>query len=467
MNLRLAVGSTLFGLAWSVLPPSHAAADVTPHGLFQSNMVLQQQMAVPVWGTAADGEKVSVTLADQTVETIAKDGRWQVTLKPLQAGGPFQLVIQGNNRVVLDNVLVGEVWVCSGQSNMQFSMEGVPNAKEAIAQSENPRLRLITLRRQGRSTPQDDVQADWVECGPKTLGSFSAVGYFFGKALQAKLDVPIGLINGNVGGTRAEQWTSRETLQSLPELRHLAENDSSSKLYNGIIHPLMPFAIRGVIWYQGESNAGRAYQYRTLFPAMIANWRQAWGQGDFPFLFVQLAPFQAIVGEPQESELAELREAQLLTMLKAPHTAMAVITDVGDEKDIHPNQKQPVGERLALAARALAYGENVVYSGPVYKGMTTSGNQAIVSFTHANDGLTAKGDKLSGFTMAGPDKKFHNAQAEIKDDTVVVVSDQVPRPIAVRYGWADYPLGNLANKNGLLASPFRTDDFPGLTAERR
>jgi sialate O-acetylesterase len=234
-----------------------------------------------------------------------------------------------------------------------------------------------------------------------------------------------------------------------------------------MIAPLVPYAIRGAIWYQGESNAGRAYEYRTLFPAMIRNWRDAWGQGDFPFLFVQLAPFMKIVTEPGESAWAELREAQLLTTRTVPNTAQAVITDVGDEDDIHPKQKEPVGKRLALAALALAYGRDVVYSGPDYQRMKVEGDRAVLSFKHVGEGLEARGGPLKGFAIAGTDRKWVNGEAEIQGDRVVVWSPQVKGPVAVRYGWANYPLGNLWNKDGLPASPFRTDDFPLTTEPKR
>jgi sialate O-acetylesterase len=241
---------------------------------------------------------------------------------------------------------------------------------------------------------------------------------------------------------------------------------AATTLYNGMIAPLIPYAIKGAIWYQGESNAGRAFEYRTLLPAMIKNWRADWKLGDFPFLIVQLAPFQKIEAEPQESAWAELREAQLLTTKKVPNTAIAVITDVGDEKDIHPKWKAPVGERLALAARALANGEKIVYSGPVYRTMKVDGKKVILSFDHVGTGLVAKGGPLLGFTIAGQDRRFHRAEAEIHDDKVVVFSERVDRPVAVRFGWANYPVVNLWNKEGLPASPFRTDDFPMITDPR-
>lgn len=489
-----------------------AAADVTAHALFCDNAVLQQAMKAPVWGTADDGEKVTVRFQGQTVSTRADGGRWSVVLEPLTAGGPAEMVIQGNNTITLENVLVGEVWVCSGQSNMAMTVARCHDAEAVIAQSANPSIRLFTVPRKGADEPQTDVDGSWSECGPATVGGFSGVGYFFGKHLQEKLDVPIGLINSSYGGTPAEAWTSRPVLASKPPLQSILDNfaqaverypearkrhevalakwkEAAAKarregkkprrapqppmgpnnhrrpgaLYYAMICPLQPYAIRGATWYQGEANAGRAYQYRTLLPAMIECWRDDWRQDDFPFLVVQLAPFRKIVDEPTESTWAELREAQLLTMLNDPNTATAVITDVGEEDDIHPKKKKPVGDRLAIAARALAYGEKTEYSGPVYKCMEVKDGKAILSFDHLGGGLVAKGGKLTGFTVCGEDREFVNAEAEIVGDTVVVSSPDVARPVAVRFGWADFPVVNLWNKAGLPASPFRTDEFPGVT----
>jgi sialate O-acetylesterase len=366
------------------------------------------------------------------------------------------------------------------------------------------------------SLPLSRVRGTWQECGPQSVEHFSAVAYFFGRDVQRALNVPVGLIHTSWGGTPAEAWTSTAALEAELALKYLAERQShaledypkaldryiaeitkfketvlqaaaekrelpqppnpptppgrnpwgSSTLYNGMIASLIPYGIRGAIWYQGESNAGRAFEYRTLLPAMIKDWRKEWGGADFPFLIVQLAPFMKIEAEPKESQWAELREAQLLTALHLPNTALTVITDVGNETDIHPKWKEPVGARLALAARALAYGEKIVYSGPTYSGMKVDGNQAILSFQHAGRGLVAKGEPLVGFTIAGPDHKFVKAEAEIRDDKVVVWSPKVQQPIAVRFGWANYPVVNLWNREGLPASPFRTDDFPMLTGPK-
>jgi sialate O-acetylesterase len=476
-------------------------------------MVLQRGMPVPVWGTAANGEKVTVRFQGQTAAAVAEDGKWSVRLAAIEAGGPAELVISGDNTVTVKNVLVGEVWVCSGQSNMAMTVSRSENAEEAIARSANPEIRLFTVPRGGADEPQTEVDGSWSECGPETVGGFSAAGYFFGKHLQEELGVPVGLINSSVGGTPAEAWTGRPVLASKPELKSILDAHAETvkrypealeryeealgkwkeeaaaarkegktlgrrapqppmgpdnpkrpaALYYAMISPLQPFAIRGAIWYQGEANSGRAYQYRSLLPAMIGCWRDDWGQGDFPFLVVQLAPYMKIQEEPGESAWAELREAQLLTMLTVPNTATAVITDVGEENDIHPKKKKPVGDRLALAARALAYGEKIEYSGPIFKAMKVEGGKVILSFDHLGGGLVAKGDKLTGFTIAGEDRKFVNADAAIEGDTVVVSSPEVSRPAAVRFGWANFPLGNLWNRAGLPASPFRTDDFPGVT----
>jgi sialate O-acetylesterase len=451
-----------------------ARAEVKPHGLFTDNMVLQRDTECPVWGTAEAGEDVSVSLGktgeDKGIGVRTKadaDGKWKVSLPGQKAGGPYTLIIGGKEKkVTLKNVYFGEVWVCSGQSNMEQSLATTADARKVIENSKNPMIRLYTVRHRNEKMPVGDVRGTgWQECDPKSVGHFSAVAYYFGRDLQKKLNVPIGLIHSSVGGTPAEAWTPRPAMEADPQLKGLAARGSS--LYNGMIAPLQPFAIKGVIWYQGESNAGAAYQYRTLFPTMIRAWREAWKEGNFPFLFVQLAPWMAIVDKPQESAWAELREAQLLTSQKVPNTAMAVITDAGDPRDIHPKRKEPVGARLALAARALAYGEKIVYSGPLYDKIKVEGNKAVLSFKDVGKGLEAKGGELTGFTIAGEDRKFHNARAKIENNTVVVWSDDVAKPVAVRYGWANCPVVNLWNKDGLPASPFRTDDFPMVTGPKK
>lgn len=519
--MRRTFESALLVAALAVLPPS-ARAEVKLHPLIGRGMVLQQGVKCPIWGTADRPESVKVTLKtkDKTFEAepvkVKGKGAWRCDLPPLQAGGPFTLTIREDKALTLEDVYVGEVWICSGQSNMEWTLAATTGAKEAIQKSKNPRIRLFTVAKATSLAPQHKVQGSWVESRPGTVDLFSAVGYYFGRDLNKALDVPIGLIHSSWGGTVAEAWTPRSALEEEADLRYMATRLDAMKkfydqqssrylkdledylpraqkahaagkdlptpptyplspgrdpntptvLYNAMIHPLRPFAFRGAIWYQGESNAGRAYEYRKLFPTMIESWRKAWGGDDFPFLFVQLAPWQAIDSEPKESNWAELREAQLLTAEHVKNTGMAVITDVGDPKDIHPRQKAPVGARLALAARALAYKEKITYSGPIYDRMHIEANKIVLSFKHVGKGLEARDGELHGFAIAGKDRKFHNAQARIVGDKVEVWSDKVPSPVAVRYGWANCPVVNLWNKDGLPASPFRTDDFPMLTAPR-
>lgn len=516
-------GLLVFSLTLGLSAPS-ARADVKPHALFTDGLVLQQGANCPVWGTASPGEKVTVTLTRDggnvtsgTTTADAKDGTWKVGVASGKAGGPFTLTFKGNNEITLKEVYVGEVWVASGQSNMEWSVNASADPAGVKKNSRNPKIRLFTVPKRTSDTPQRDLNARWVACGPDTVGPFSAVAYHFGKHLQKELDVPIGLINCSWGGTRAEAWTSRPVLEADPQYKgefpaqvkaiadypktlakykddlethkkavekakaegakppaaprapfEPAKNPNApSALYNGMLSSLIPYAIKGAIWYQGESNAGRAEQYRTLFPMMIENWRKDWKQGDFPFLFVQLAPFYAIEKGPTDTAWARLRDAQRHTTLTLKNTAMAVITDVGDEKDIHPAQKEPVGHRLALAALALTYGKPVEYSGPHFEKMTVEGSRAVLHFSHTGGGLVAKDGPLTGFTVAGADRKFHLAEAEIRGDTVVVSCKEVEAPVAVRFGWANYPVVNLWNKAGLPASPFRTDDWPMADAKPR
>jgi sialate O-acetylesterase len=501
------------GLAALVAPA--ARADVKLNPLFTDHAVLQRGTAIPVWGTADPGEEVKVQLdAGTATATADKDGRWMAKLPEHPAGGPYELTATGKNAVTLKDVLVGEVWICSGQSNMEMRLDRTFEADKAIAAAANPKLRLFTVPHAIATEPRTTVKGEWKDCTPETVPGFSAVAYYFGRDLQKALNVPVGLIHTSWGGTPAQAWTSKEALESEPSLLYypakaglqydydlaayeakLAEHKAAvakakledrpaprapalrrpvspdksqnapSTLYNAMIAPLVPYAVKGAIWYQGESNADKAYEYRTLFSTMIADWRKHWGQ-DFPFLAVQLAPFRKITREPGESNWAELREAQLMATTKLPKVGLAVITDVGEENDIHPKKKEPVGARLALLARKIAYGQDVVAMGPVYKSMKVEGNRVVLSFDHVGSGLECRGDKLTGFTIAGEDHKFHNAEAEIRGDTVVVHSKDVEKPVAVRYGWANFPVVNLWNKDGLPATPFRTDDWPGLTQPR-
>jgi sialate O-acetylesterase len=629
-------------ISWAVVAVLACAvrAEVRPVSLFGDHAVLQRGIKIPVWGAASDGERVTVELAGQSATTVARDGRWRVDLEPLEPGGPLTMTIAGTNKIVLNDIMIGDVWICSGQSNMERQLGPRPPQKpiigweQAVAQADYPRIRQFYVPNRIAFEPQADCDGSWTICSPQTAADFCAVGFFFARDLYKAVDVPIGLLFTAWGGTVAEAWTSAASLETMPDFKDAVEAVQKMKpdretvddyakrlaawftrydpgsaeglgwaapdldvsawgqmdlpvnweqaslpdfdgvvwfrkvidvpaswsgkeavlnlgpiddqdttwvngvevgstddwqavrtykvpasvlkagqnviairvldtggggglfgrpdqvtlegsegelslagswsykasaaladapgvprrpgstpniatvLYNGMIAPLQPYAIKGAIWYQGESNNDRPLQYQTLFPLMIADWRRAWGQGDFPFLFVQIAPYKDLS--------PEIREAQFLTLSKSPNTAMVVTTDVGDANDIHPANKVPVGARLALAARALAYGEKIEYSGPLYKGITIKGNRIVVSFTHTGSGLVAKGGALKGFVIAGADMQFVPAQARIVGDTVEVWSDAIAKPVAVRYGWANVPDVNLYNKEGLPASPFRS-----------
>ncbi len=637
-----------------------ATAQVKLPAIFSDNMVLQRDAKIPVWGTAKPGQQITVKLHQQSkTATADRDGNWRVDLAAMPAGGPYEMAVSSVENITFKNVMIGEVWLCSGQSNMEMPMVStwatVNNFKAEVAAANYPDLRLFIVKRAKSTKPRADVESEgWKSCDSTSVKNFSATAYFFGRHLQQKLGVPVGLIQSAWGGTVVEAWTSSATLKTVPDMagfvkmleaspldsifdesafaakmaawnRKLDEMDASPSgtapawinpsfddsdwptmllpntweraglpafdgimkfrkviqlpvsfnkqnlqlnlgpiddadvtyfngvqigttsiynqhrhyrvpadlpkagenviavrvldtggngglygkpealnllkdstqafslagewryqpgadlqnlpprpvppntpnrptvLYNAMIAPLVPYAIRGVIWYQGESNAGRAYQYRALFPLLIKDWRARWGQGDFPFLFVQLANYQPVAQEPLDDTWAELREAQTMA-LALPNTGMAVTIDIGDANDIHPGNKQDVGNRLALNARHRVYGENIVYSGPIYKSMKVEGNRIRLFFDHAQDGLMSKGGgKLQGFAIAGADRKFVWAEAMIDGKTVVVSSPQVAKPVAVRYAWAINPVCNLYNHAGLPASPFRTDAWPEIT----
>ncbi|MEZ2444299.1 sialate O-acetylesterase [Chitinophaga sp. RCC_12] len=634
---------------------SFSFADVRLPNVFGDNMVLQRDKPIPVWGWADKNEKVTIRFNQQEKTVKAdKNGKWKVFLQPEKAGGPYTLSVKGKNDISFHDILMGDVWICSGQSNMEFHVNGVTNANKEIAQSANPAIRHFYLPKAMSVTPLDDVnKSAWLPASPENTADFTAVGYFFAKALNEQTHVPIGLIHTSWGGTIVETWISKEGLtgsdefgdmmqriptlnmdssaiaaknrqqqliqnlqgglpnaatlatwsaantddqswkkmkvpglweeQLLPDfdgivwfrksfqvsaadagkpaelsLGTIDDNDITyingtqvgstkgydaartyhipagvlkagnnviavsiedntggggfygdaeniflqtasqkqsltgdwsfriqkalnpgtavgpnsypSLLFNAMINPVLPFAIKGAIWYQGESNADRAYQYRKAFPLMISDWRRLWHQGDFPFYFVQLASFNSSNGTSQKgSKWAELREAQTLT-LQVPNTGMAVTTDIGESKDIHPKNKQDVGKRLAAVALHSTYGQNNVFSGPIYQSMQVNGSKATLSFTSTGSGLMVK-DKygyIRGFEVAGADKQFHYAKAFVEGDKVVVYADEVSTPVAVRYGWADDNLeDNLFNKEGFPAAPFRTDTWKGVTEEVR
>jgi sialate O-acetylesterase len=631
-------------------------ANVSLPKIFGDNMVLQRNKQIPIWGWADANEKVTVQFDHQTKSVTAdKDGNWKANLDKENAGGPFQLVIKGTNTLTFRNVLVGEVWICSGQSNMEMPIEGwgkINNYEQEIAAANYPEIRHIKIPNTINTVPQKDIpNGEWKICSPATAGDFTAAGYFFARELYNQLKVPIGLINTSWGGTMVETWTSREAFEnsdefksmiaqmpslnldslskarqeaaakkiealqsSLPkageaddwknmdfddskwpkmqlpslweqkqlhdldgvvwfrktidvsgndagkeatlELAMIDDNDVAyvngvkvgatnsynahrkytiparvlkggknniavhvedtgggggiygeasdmkltignnvislagdwafkveqiyggansvgpnsypTLLFNAMVNPLIPYAMEGVIWYQGEANADRAYQYRKAFPLMISDWRKHWNEGNFPFYFVQLASFNSANGNSKNgSTWAELREAQTMT-LSLPNTGMAVTTDIGNSTDIHPKNKQDVGKRLAAIALHNVYKKDVVFSGPIYKSMQVDGNKVKIYFTNIGSGLMSKNGELKGFEIAGADKQFHTATAMIEGDHVVVYSDSVNNPVSVHFGWMDDAgVDNLFNKEGFPASPFRTDDWKGITEEQK
>lgn len=501
-------------LVW--LAATNASAEVKLPAIFTDHMVLQQGQANPVWGWAEAGERVTVSVGDQSHSATADgEGRWQVKLDSLAVGGPYTITVKGKNEIKLEDVLVGEVWVCSGQSNMQWAVQQANDPDLEIATANFSNIRLITVPQVGTQEPQDDFAGEWKVCSPETVGDFTAVGYFFGRQLHQTLNVPIGLIDNAWGGSACEAWVRRDVLEAddryealLARWDKMAETYDHEKavagfqqrlkkwidggkkgnrpraprnplagqhrpanLYNGVLNPVIGYGIRGAIWYQGEANARRAYQYRHLFPLMIRHWRDEWKQGDFPFYWVQLADFRDEMPEPGESDWAELREAQTMTMAKLPNTGEAVIIDLGEAHDIHPKNKQDVAKRLARWALAKDYGTDIPYRSPQYNSMSNEGGKITLTFDigeHPQGALdTFDVRNPVGFAIAGADKKFVWAQAKVVGrDKVEVWSEDVSEPVAVRYAWANNPVCNLQNQAGLPATPFRTDDWPGVTIDK-
>ena len=481
-----------------------ARAEVTLPKILSSHMVLQRGRPIHLWGWADPGEQVKATLRASSASTTAdKLGNWSLYLPPENAGGPYTVTISATNTIVLSDVLIGDVWFASGQSNMQLPLMGFPgsavvnNADQEIQNAANPNLRLLLVPRIAKPYPQQDQDAGWTLCSPETARTFSAAAYFFGREIAAREHVPVGLIDSSYGGTPIAAWLSMKGLSAdaslMPVLAEWADfsadhvglpriiaaekrEDAAAKiagqpvpkhswhpnydswypswLYNAMVAPAIRLPIKGVIWYQGASDSRLAYagQYEREFPALIDDWRSHWQQGNFPFLFVQISSFTST---PQE-DWAVVREAQRRT-LKVANTAMAVTIDIGNPTNVHPADKQDVGHRLALAARALAYGEHVEYSGPLYRQTTTDGSEMKVWFDHAASGLVAKGGPLTGFEVAGSDHKFVPATARIDGQSVIVSSPQVKDPEYVRYGWANSPTVNLYNGAGLPASPFTSE----------
>jgi len=465
-----------------------ARADVTLPSIIGDGMVLQREMPAPIWGWADPGEKVTVSFAGQSKSVNAdNEGKWMVKLDAMKANSSEQgLTVKGKNTITLGQVLVGEVWICSGQSNMEWSVGNSLNAKEEIANADHPMIHLFNVPGHITSDkPQEKGPGKWAACSPDSVKGFSAVGYFFGRRLHQELNVPIGLVGSNWGGTRIEPWVSLDGFRSVPELENLAteveklwsdggkvNGRTPSAIYNAMINPLAPYAMRGAIWYQGESNGNEGISYHHKKTALINGWRKLFNP-NLAFYWVQLADFRQASEDPAGGDgWANLREAQR-TSLNIDNTGMAVIHDIGNAKDIHPRNKQDVGSRLAQWALHQNYGrDDLVPAGPLYRSLKVDGNKVRLSFDHVGKGLMVgtkdglspavedKGAKLGRFAIAGNDKAWHWADAVIDGDNVVVSSKDVANPVAVRYGYTMNPRGaNLYNKDGIPASPFRTDNW--------
>ena len=519
MMRLLLIATTLALLA----PPSRA--EVKLHHLFSDHMILPRDVPAPVFGTAAPNEPITVTLAKDgqvatKIEVVADDkGNWQGKLPATPAGTGYTLTIKGSDEIKLTDVLVGDVWICSGQSNMEWTVGRLnrdDQGKTVAAAATNPMVRLYTVGKRVSMEPQTDIprtetQGTWLECTPENVLNFSAVGYFFGRDIQKSQNIPIGLISTNWGGTPAEAWTSREALEAVPELKYYNETrdkqfdamtnpkvlekyeeqvakwrvaaaaakenkkpiprqpqkpgvnqNSASALYNGMLAPLFKYPVRGAIWYQGESNSNRAQEYRKLFPAMISDWRKHFNS-ELPFFLVQLAPFSS--GNSAGVNYAELRDAQYFATKTLPKVGSAVISDVGEENDIHPQKKEPVGQRLALSAREIAYGEKIISRGPEFKSLAVKGDMVMVNYDLHGSMFADPTGEIVGFQLAGDDGKFLPATAKIEGDSIALTAAGVETPKFVRYGWVNFakPQLNLFNKEGLPAQPFRTDELPWTT----
>jgi len=458
-----------------------AFAQVKLPAIFANNMVLQQQSDAPIWGWSSPGEKIVVNgnwMNAKAATTHANSsGKWMVKVKTPPAGGPYTLTIQGNETLVLKDIMIGEVWICSGQSNMEMPVQGwgdktpIVNSIEEIQNANYPKIRIFTVKRDMSLTPQEDVTGTWAAVSPETVANFSATAYFFGRTLYQNLNVPIGLIHASWGGTVAEAWTSGSALRALGDFdqtldkmdslqlsqaddQKATNKNAPTVLYNAMIAPLIPFGIKGAIWYQGEANVSRAEQYERLFPTLIRDWRNRWNEGKFPFYFVQIAPFNY---KGDSTAAAALRDAQRKT-LSLPNTGMAVTLDIGNIDNIHPANKQDVGKRLSLWALAKTYGKSISYTGPLYKSKKRKGNTIILSFDGAKNGLVAKGGALDLFEIAGEDHNFVPASATIQGNKIIVHAEQVLNPEEVRFAWRDVSEPHLFNTEGLPASSFTTED---------
>ena len=511
MYLRLIIVVVL------LLAATGVRANVSLPDVISDSMVLQQKQRVPIWGIADASETVTVRFAGQSKKTIASsEGKWLVKLDPMRGNAtPATMIISGKNTIELTNILVGEVWLVAGQSNMQRLLSETANGEAAIAAADHPQIRLFNVSRQVAFKHAPPPLARWLVCSPQTVKEFSAAGYYFGVELEKELHVPIGLINSSYGGSQAEAWTPVEYLLASGDLRPTVERTRiwdeerprvrvaydealkkwraeadkavaagarpspsptvpdalreyriASSIYNGMIAPLIPFYIRGAIWYQGESNEARAQQYELLLPTMIKAWRERWGEGNFPFGIVQLPSYRDQKPEPADEPWSHVREAQRRTAMNTANTGLIVTIEIGEARDIHPKNKLDVGKRMARWALVDVYGRKMTRSGPVFREAKITGSKIVVKFDEAGAGLKIRdGDKLDEFAIAGTDHKWHWASARIvSKNTIEVWSDVVPQPVAVRYAFNNNPRHpNLTNETGLPAAPFRTDNWPGPT----
>ena len=463
-----------------VVSSTMSFAEVRLPAFFGNNMVLQQQTDAPLWGWAEPGKRVTVECSwdGQSYTTRAdKEGRWRLSVATTEAGGPYTVTISDGEPLTLENVMLGEVWICSGQSNMEMPMKGfknqpVENGNLDAARGTNGDLRLFTVKRNAQVTPVDDVVGEWAEAKPLSIREFSATAYYFGRMVQEELQVPVGLICVAWGGSACEAWMTPEMLAAFPQVTLPASQEEVDKtkqrcptaLWNGMLKPLVGMAMRGVIWYQGCDNWNRAYYYADLHATMIKGWRAQWGRGDFPFYYCQIAPYDyEIITAAGQSRYnsAYLREQQAKVEHMVPNSGMAVLLDVGMERGIHPYDKRTPGERLALHALAKTYGfEGVYCDSPVYKGMEVKGNVVEVSFDRAPMWISCKhAFESKCFELAGEDRVFYPAKAEVKQKKMIVSSEQVPNPVAVRYAFKDWVVGDLYGSDGLPISSFRSDDW--------
>ncbi|MEO7313192.1 MAG: sialate O-acetylesterase [Chitinophagaceae bacterium] len=445
-----------------------------------NNMVLQQQANVNIWGWDEPGSTVKITPSWNKKIMTAKtneNGKWMTQIPTPLAGGPYEIVISDVKSITLTNILIGEVWLCTGQSNMEMPMKGFKNqptlnSNEAILTSKNKNIRLFTVPRSSKTEIQDSTrQSFWLEAGPESVGNFSATGYYFGRMINNMLDVPIGLINDSYGGSTAEAWMSAKTLTPFTEITVPAKTDTirnqsrtPTTLYNGMIYPVVGFTVKGCIWYQGESNKDAPDLYEKIFPTMVKQWRTEWNQGDFPFYYAQIAPYDYNQTPPAsfnaKANSAFVRDAQRKSLARIPNSAMAVLMDIGEQKSIHPMHKKESGERLALLALGNTYGlKGFGYASPAYDSMNVSGSTVNLYFSSAKNGLTSFGKPLALFEVAGADKEFYPAQAFITNNGISLSAPQVKQPVAVRYAFKDFVVGDLFGTDGLPVSSFRTDDW--------